>query len=79
MITIGIRAAPKVITFAIYDTDAGSILNVEEIKIPAAFETPAALKYVRSNLLDVLREYQVERAGVNTTATTRHRWWRGFT
>lgn len=41
MITIGIRAAPKVITFAIYDTDDDSILNVEEIKIPAAFETPA--------------------------------------
>ena len=67
MITIGIRAAPKVITFAIYDTDAGSIINVEEIKIPAAFETPDALKYVRSNLLDVLREYQVERAGVRVT------------
>lgn len=67
MITIGIRAAPKVVTFAIYDTDEGAILNVEEIKIPAAFETPAALKYVRSNLLDVLREYKVERAGVRVT------------
>lgn len=67
MITIGIRAAPKCVTFAIYDTEAKSVLNVEEIKIPAAFETPAALKYVRSNLLDVLREYQVERAGVRVT------------
>jgi len=67
MITIGIRAAPKVVTFAVYDTDARSVLNVEEIKIPAAFETPAALKYVRSNLLDVLREYNVERAGVRVT------------
>jgi hypothetical protein len=67
MITIGIRAAPKVVTFAVYDTDEESILNVEEIKIPAAFDTPLALKYVRSNLLDVLREYQVERAGVRIT------------
>jgi hypothetical protein len=67
MITIGIRAAPKVVTFAIYDTDEEAILNVEEIKIPAAFDTPSALKYVRSNLLDVLREYQVERAGVRIT------------
>ncbi|MHC2574687.1 hypothetical protein [Rhizobium leguminosarum] len=67
MITIGIRAAPKVVTFAIYDTDKGAIINVEEIKIPAAFDTPSALKYVRSNLLDVLREYQVERAGVRVT------------
>ncbi|MBY5363578.1 hypothetical protein HFO97_27240 [Rhizobium leguminosarum] len=70
MITIGIRAAPKVITFAIYDTDEEAILNVEEIKIPAAFDTPSALKYVRSNLLDVLREYEVERAGVRITEGT---------
>lgn len=67
MITIGIRATPKCVTFAIYDAEAKSILNVEDIKIPAAFETPAALKYVRSNLLDVLREYRVERAGVRVT------------
>lgn len=67
MITIGIRATPKVVTFAIFDTAAETIVNVEEIKIPAAFETPAALKYVRSNLLDVLREYKVERAGIRVT------------
>ncbi len=67
MITIGIRAAPKVVTFAIYDADEEAIVNVEEIKIPAAFETPAALKYVRSNLLDVLREYKVESAGIRVT------------
>ncbi|WP_150526781.1 hypothetical protein [Roseibium sediminis] len=67
MITIGIRATPKVVTFAIYDTKAETIVNVEKIKIPAAFETPAALKYVRSNLLDVLREYEVARAGVRVT------------
>ncbi len=67
MITIGIRAAPKVVTFAIYDSDAGAVINVEKIKIPAALPTPAALKYVRSTLLDVLREYKVERAGVRVT------------
>lgn len=67
MKTIGIRAAPKAVTFAIYDTDAETILNVEVIKIPAAFPVPSALKYVRSNLLDVLREYGVERAGVRVT------------
>lgn len=67
MITIGIRAAPKAVTFAIYDTEANAVINVEQIKIPMAFETPSALKYVRSNLLDVLREYEVERAGVRVT------------
>lgn len=67
MITIGIRAAPKAVTFAVYDTQERRVLNIEEIKIPAAFATPEALKYVRSNLLDILREYQVEKAGIRVT------------
>jgi hypothetical protein len=67
MITIGIRVAPTVVTFAIYDSDAASVVNVEEIKIPAAFSTPDGLKYVRSNLLDVLREYKVAKAGVRAS------------
>lgn len=67
MVTIGIRAAPKVVTFAIYDSDRLAVLNVEEIKIPAAFPTPDGLKYLRSNLLDILREYRVEKAGVRVT------------
>lgn len=67
MITIGIRAAPKAVTFVVYDTEEARVLNIEEIKIPAAFATPEALKYVRSNLLDVLREYGVQQAGIRVT------------
>jgi Holliday junction resolvasome RuvABC endonuclease subunit len=67
VITIGIRAAPKVVTFAVYDSTSRTVINVEEIKIPAAFSLPDRLKYVRSNLLDVLREYKVERAGIRET------------
>jgi hypothetical protein len=67
MITMGLRAAPKLVTFAIFDSDANEILNVEDIQIPAAFEWPVALKYVRSSVLDVLREYDVARAGVRTS------------
>lgn len=67
MITIGIRAAPKVITFAIYDSKKKAVINIEEIKIPAAFDVPDSLKYIRSNLLDVLREYQVEKAGIRAS------------
>jgi hypothetical protein len=67
MITIGIRAAPRAVTFAIYNSDAEEIVNIEEIKIPAAFATPDGLKYVRNNLLDVIREYKVEKAGVRVT------------
>lgn len=67
MITIGIRAAPRIVTFAVYDSATETVLNVEEIKIPAAFSKPDGLKYARNNLLDVLREYRVERAGVRIT------------
>lgn len=67
MITIGIRAAPTVVTFAIYDSQRRTVVNVEEIKIPAAFSAPDALKYLRSNLLDVLREFKVAKAGVRAS------------
>jgi hypothetical protein len=73
VITIGIRAAPRVLTFAVYDSEENSVLNVEEIKIPAAFSRPEGLKYARSNLLDVLREYKVERAGIRITEPTAQR------
>lgn len=67
MRTIGIRAAPKVVTFVVYDSLASKILNAEGINIPAAFDVPDALKYIRSNLLDVLREYKIEFAGIRVT------------
>ena len=69
MITIGIRAAPTEVTFAVFDSEARSVVNVERIVVPSAFHWPEALKYVRSNLLDVLREYRVERAGIRLTET----------
>lgn len=67
MITIGIRVAPTFVVFAIFDTETSVVQTVEKIVVPAAFEPPDALKYVRSNLLDILREYEVEKAGLRTT------------
>jgi hypothetical protein len=67
LITIGIRAAPKAVTFAVYDTESREIVNLEAIKIPAAFSRPDGLKYVRSNLLDILREFKVKKAGIRAT------------
>lgn len=64
MITIGLRCSPSEVTFAIYDSDRSAVVNVESIVVPAAFGWPERLKHVRSNLLDVMREYQVQRAGV---------------
>lgn len=67
MRTIGIRAAPKTVTFVVFDVEANAILNVEDIRIPIAFNVPDALKYIRNNLLDILREYEIARAGIRVT------------
>lgn len=70
MIAIGIRAAPKTVTYAIYDSEARNIVTIDEIVVPLALPVPAALKYIRSNLLDILREYKVELAGIRVTEPT---------
>lgn len=67
MRTIGIRAAPAVITFAVVEAETRTVRMFDEIKVPLAFETPDALKYVRSNLLDVLREQDIRKAGIRVT------------
>lgn len=54
-------------TFAVYDFAKKEVVNVEQIRIPAAFSIPDRLKYLRSNLLDVLREFKIEKAGVRVT------------
>jgi hypothetical protein len=64
MITIGIRVAPKRITFVVYDADKNAIVDMEGIVVPKALETPEQLKYVRNTVLDIIREYDVKRAGI---------------
>ncbi len=67
MITIGIRVSPSAVTFAIYNSDSDEFVSVDEICVPMAFDIPDSLKYVRSHLLDILREYRVQRAGIRAT------------
>lgn len=70
MKTLGIRVRPGEVTFAVFDGGIRSLLNVEIIKIPKALTTPDALKYVRNNVLDVIREYAIERAGIRVTESS---------
>lgn len=70
MNTMGIRVKPGEVTFAVYDTEARALVNVEIIKIPKALDTPDALKYVRNNVLDVLREYSITQAGLRATESS---------
>jgi hypothetical protein len=67
MIAIGLRASPSQVAFAIVDRGANAVINIDWILIPKAFEMPEALKYVRGHILDILREYDVKRAGVRVT------------
>lgn len=64
MRTLGIRVKPNAVVIAVYDSDENSIINVEDIKIPKALPPPEALKYVRNSILDILREYEIQKAGL---------------
>ncbi len=64
MRTLGIRVEPKQISFVVYCNNEKTLLCVDVITIPKALEVPEQLKYVRNNVLDILREYQVERAAL---------------
>ncbi|WP_345867233.1 hypothetical protein [Shewanella algae] len=64
MNTLGIRVKPCSVVIAIYDSEENAIVNVEEIKIPKALPTPEALKYIRNSILDILREFNIEKAGL---------------
>lgn len=64
MNTLGIRVKPCSVIIAVYDFDNSLIINVEDIKIPKALPTPEALKYVRNSVLDILREFNIEKAAL---------------
>tara|TARA_R110001583_G_scaffold195405_1_gene372893 strand:+ start:20471 stop:20929 length:459 start_codon:yes stop_codon:yes gene_type:complete len=68
--TIGLRVSPSEVTFSIFDTVENSIINIEEIAIPNALTVPERLKYIRCNILDVLREYGIQKAGIRLSEPT---------
>lgn len=67
MNTLGLRASPKTIYFCVYDTDKNELVNLEKISIPNIFETPEKLKYLRTTILDIIREYDIHKAGIRLT------------
>jgi hypothetical protein len=73
MRTIGIRVSPSSVTYVIYDAQAKSILTVDKINVPKALSVPDSLKFVRSNVLDIIREYEIDKAGIRISETTVHR------
>lgn len=64
MNSLGIRVKPCTVVIAIYSTESNNIVNVEDIKVPKALSTPESLKYVRNSILDILREFDISKAGL---------------
>ncbi|HIF9421730.1 Crossover junction endodeoxyribonuclease RuvC [Photobacterium piscicola] len=63
---LGIRVEPKKTTFVVINCEGDNftIINNECIKVPAALDFPEKLKYIRSCVLDILREYTISIAGI---------------
>lgn len=72
MRSIGFRAAPTKVTYAIVDGDgdAYSIITIGELPIPAALLPPNQLHFLRTVLLDIMRDFQVGRAGLRLAEMT---------
>lgn len=64
---IGFRASPSEVVYAIINGADNEVVDIDQILIPKAFEVPDALKYVRGNVLDILREYDIGHAGIRVT------------
>lgn len=64
MNAIGIRVAPKEIHFTIIDLAKKSIISIDKLIVPLALSTPEKLKFIRNNLLDILTEYDITKAGI---------------
>lgn len=72
MKTIGIRVNPSFVTYAVLDALDSNVVVVDRINVPKALSVPEGLKYIRSTLLDVLREYDVAKAGIRLAEHTLH-------
>lgn len=64
MRVLGVRATPKFASFIVYDTESSDVHCSDVIRIPEIMDTPEKLKYVRNNILDILRFYNVEVAAI---------------
>lgn len=64
---LGIRVEPKKTHFIVMKQAQDgqfAVFNDECIKVPAALDFPDRLKYIRNCVLDILREYEIEIAGI---------------
>lgn len=66
---IGVRAEPRHVHFAVVEAkkDELEVVAVDGIAFPSALGIPDALHHTRSLFMDVVRVYDVSRAGIRLT------------
>lgn len=71
---IGLRVSPTEITFAVatQEEDTLQIRAVDAVTVPRALTFPDQLRFVRTTLLDVIEEFDVNRAGLKLVEHTAH-------
>lgn len=67
MYKLGLRASPSEVTYTVFDDENSSIITIDEISVPKSMSTPEILKYIRFNILDIIREYSITKAGIRVT------------
>lgn len=67
---IGFRVSPSEITFTVIESknppDEGDYHDPQTLVVPDALDGPDLLRFMRTNLLDILALYEVEHAAVKT-------------
>lgn len=69
MISIGLRASPQAVHYAVVvrEDDARLVREVSAVVVPAALHAPEQLAFIRTTLLDIIAEYRADCAGIRTT------------
>lgn len=66
---IGIRVQPSKVYYTIISPTPEfiQILDVNAVKVPASFNWPEKLKYIRRTFSDIIDEYKISKAGMRQT------------
>jgi hypothetical protein len=66
---IGIRVQPSKVYYTIISPTPEfiQILDVNAVKVPASFNWPEKLKYIRRTFYDIIDEYKISKAGMRQT------------
>lgn len=69
MKSIGIRATPKEIYFAVVEQNGkeNNIITIDKLILPLSLEIPDRLNFVRKTIIDIINQYDVTKAGIKVT------------